>query len=616
MEEVCDVEGWVRERAWETRSNGEWITVRRCPLCQGGQRGDQWTFAINRSSGGSVCHRKNGCDWSGSLRELRARLGESLNLPSPVVTSPVRQQKQEHVQEPTLPTSDLWRIPHERLVADEVLMMGLAKSRGLSRETVERYGVGAIKRGPGDKPLLVFSYRDREGRTRYIKKKGRTEDGGKEIFREPRGTSPVLFGEWLLKGRDRIVVVEGEEDAMLLAQHGVHNVVSLPDGANVSTSNPPVWIETLKAFDDVVIALDDDGPGKIAASNLREILGREHATIVSYPAPMGEEKDATDYWRSGRIDELVRSIDDANQSVLLRAGSLGVRDRILRQYREEMPLGFSTGWKSIDGLLGGIRKSELTIVTAHTGAGKSALAANVALNAARADRPAMIAALEISVEDAVWRLLQQIVGRFPWERRDAPGLAMSEDDLADGFDQLQSMPLHLLNHWGSMDADAFCEAVRISHRKHKLELVILDHLHFMCAGAGDDYLGEIASAIKKLKSLAVELDLSIWVVCHANRSARSKEEPSITDLYGSSALEQIADNVITMARLSNLETTLYGGARVTLAKLRAGRCGRQGFVELGFSRAAERFYDLSDPPTDGGETVDAGEREDDEWGAL
>jgi len=120
---------------------------------------------------------------------------------------------------------------------------------------------------------------------------------------------------------------------------------------------------------------------------------------------------------------------------------------------------------------------------------------------------------------------------------------------------------------------------------------VLDHLHFMTQAAGDKERFALSNAIHELKTATIELNVALLLVAHPSRHARDKESPDGTDLHGSASLEQVTDNLVTVARKRDAENDNYGSAIVAVKKLRRGRSGRLGSFEMSFDRAAESFRD-------------------------
>ena len=236
---------------------------------------------------------------------------------------------------------------------------------------------------------------------------------------------------------------------------------------------------------------------------------------------------------------------------------------------------------------------EVTIVTGHTGSGKSAFTTALLTQVAAAGVPSVGASFELTATDFTWRIMQRIVGKYPHARRDGSGahLAMSPDDREAGIEVLQEMPLYLVDKFGGLPVAEYIDAMRFAQRRYDASFFLLDHLHFMTQGAGDREQYVLKDAIHALKDAARELDVALWVVCHPSRHARDKKTPEATDLHGSASLEQVADNILSVRRIVPENFDDPPMAQIYLLKLRRGRSGKLGNWTMEFNRAAESMQE-------------------------
>lgn len=568
-----EIETFCERHGLESRLEGAWRKLRICPYCKGGSAGrDLYTLALHTETGAGRCHRAS-CGWVGGLAMLRREFGDlpaERAMPAPTL-APALATRPE-----VMPN---WEGPHRMLLRDTAALTALLEQRGITPLSVRRFGVGMISdRGS---VAYTFPFRDQHGELSYLKTKAKMPDGQRTVFREPRRAMSVLYGGDRLEGNDRCVIVEGEEDCILLTQAAVPNVVSLPDGASLTATNRPPWLAAIEGFSEFVLCLDNDAAGKKGQTALAAILGADRCRIVTYP---DARKDACEYGRDVQL--LVAAINQAElpgHPLVSQIGSSDLAAELRAAWKSPTPHGVSTGLKSLDALLGGIRPGEITILTGHTGSGKSALATAIGLNLATAGHAVLLASLELTTTDVMWRVIQQITGKLPWRRTpDEAHLAMTEADLDSALVRLAALPFHILRRFGQLSPVDFGECVKFATRRFGAKLHILDHLHFATAGAGENERHALNDAMFHLKTIARDTNTHLLVVAHPSRSARDKPEPAITDLQGSAALEQTADNVLTVRRMDE-------GARVSLKKLRQGRSGKQGYCDLLFDAYAEQY---------------------------
>ena len=268
-----------------------------------------------------------------------------------------------------------------------------------------------------------------------------------------------------------------------------------------------------------------------------------------------------------------------------------------KQGNRSLVTGVATGFTHIDNLTSGLQKSDLIILAARPSMGKTALALNIARNAAvDANIPVAIFSLEMSKEQLSLRMLcaearidsSRLRGGFfsmeDWHRlTDAAGILSESPIFIDDSPSLSAM-------------DIRAKARRLKLDKN-IGLVIIDYLQLMqgrrTAERRDLEISEISRA---LKALAKELDLPVLALSQLNRmlEQRTDKRPRLSDLRESGALEQDADVVAFIYRdeVYNREddNPSKGVAEIILAKQRNGPTGD---VNLTFLNSYTRFENLA-----------------------
>jgi Toprim domain-containing protein len=168
----------------------------------------------------------------------------------------------------------------------------LRQTRALPEAEVARVFGASTRTGNA----VVFRYQDVEGRLLYDK--FRPLGDRKVFWRMPRGRPSALYGlADLPKGRDRVVIVEGELDLHALRAVGVEAVVSVPDGAGSRLT--PELLQPLADYRQVLIATDADDPGEELARRLRQELGARRCRRIVFRDGDALFKDANDALKAG-----------------------------------------------------------------------------------------------------------------------------------------------------------------------------------------------------------------------------------------------------------------------------------------------------------------------------
>ena len=268
-----------------------------------------------------------------------------------------------------------------------------------------------------------------------------------------------------------------------------------------------------------------------------------------------------------------------------------------RQGNKALVTGVPTGFTEIDEKTAGLQKSDLIILAARPGMGKTALALNISRNAAvESNIPVAIFSLEMSKEQLSMRMLSSEA------RVDSSRMRrgfISQDDwmsITDAASVLSEAPIFIDD---SPDLSAL--EIRAKSRRLKLEknigLVVVDYLQLLKSRASAERRDlEISEMSRSLKALAKEIDVPVLALSQLNRKLeeRGEKRPMLSDLRESGALEQDADVVAFIYRDEEYNkdegNPNRGKAEVIVAKQRNGPTGT---ARLAFLNYITRFENLA-----------------------
>ena len=253
--------------------------------------------------------------------------------------------------------------------------------------------------------------------------------------------------------------------------------------------------------------------------------------------------------------------------------------------------GIKTGYSMIDRMLGGFQKSDLIILAARPGMGKSALALGIADNSTRTGANVAIFSLEMSKEQFTQRLTSMRTGI------DSHRLRMKDlhDDewpiLMEAVNDISRQSL-TINDTAAQSVDAIRREARRLHTRQPLDLIIIDYMQLV-TGKGDNREQEIAYISRSLKAMAKELNVPVLALSQLNRGVESRADkrPMQSDLRESGSIEQDADVILFIYREDyyNEDTERQNVADVIIAKHRHGSTGT---VSLFFRKELTLFRDL------------------------
>lgn len=213
--------------------------------------------------------------------------------------------------------------------------------------------------------------------------------------------------------------------------------------------------------------------------------------------------------------------------------------------------GVPSGYKSIDDTLAGMQKSNLIVLAARPGLGKTAFALNIAQKAS-IDHNVKVGffSLEMSKEELVDRLLVGQGDIDAWRLKTG---RLSDQDftkLSDAMGKLAEASLYIDDSPGQSILEMRTKARRLQ-AEHGLDLLIVDYLQLAVSSRRwDSRVQEVTDISQGLKNLARELKIPVLALSQLSRAIeqRGTKEPQLSDLRESGAIEQDADVVMFLYR--------------------------------------------------------------------
>jgi replicative DNA helicase len=281
-----------------------------------------------------------------------------------------------------------------------------------------------------------------------------------------------------------------------------------------------------------------------------------------------------------RVSESMVRVSDALQSTL---------DQLEALYDSTGDItGVPTGYTDLDHLLLGLQPSNLVVVAARPGAGKTSLALGAAANVAmQARRPVLFFSMEMGTLELTKRLL---AGEAHVDARRLQTGNIPEADwtrLSHAVGRLAEAPLFIDDNPHCTVMEMRAKSRRTKARHGDLGLVVVDYLQLMTpmAKRAENRQVEVAEISRGLKILARELDCPVMALSQLNRQLeyRADKRPMLADLRESGSLEQDADVVVFIYRddIYNPDSDQRGTAEIIVAKHRNGPTGttRLAFVD-------------------------------------
>ncbi|MBQ9252301.1 MAG: AAA family ATPase [Clostridia bacterium] len=565
----------------QTREKGNELVFRYCPYCHGGNHHDRDTFSINLEKGVYKCLRAS-CGRQGHFVEL------CRDFHFPLESAEQASRRYRQLPQPSKP-------PEMRQSSLEYLA-----SRGIGRETAERYGLTARKDQPN---ILCFPFFDLQGRLVSIKYRNMRFRKGVDKCKEwfEKDTQPILFGLQCWNGSfDRAIITEGQLDSLSLSEAGIENAFSVPNGCSGFT-----WVaslsEWLNQFREIIIFGDWEN-GRM--SLLDPLMQRLQVPLRAVrQEDYLQEKDANDILRKFGPEALRRAIEGAEPPRVERVRDLASVQRMDLSALEKV----RTGFREIDRAIGGLIMGQVALISGERGQGKSTFLSQIIANALDQrdpqGNPYGIFVYSGELQDYLFRnwLDFQLAGK--------EHIDIVENEYGEETGVLQEETAGRISEWyrgriwlyddsilpedGQNATDLLLETVEKVIRQYGCRIIALDNLMTALDGAGTQNelnLGQSAF-VGRVKKIAMKYNVCILLVAHPRKSytgIRMARTLDNDDISGSGDITNKVDVVLTCsrdperensARIQILKNRLYG-------RLKAG----ENAVRLNFSPLTRRMF--------------------------
>jgi twinkle protein len=436
---------------------------------------------------------------------------------------------------------------------------------------------------------------------RHVANKIRTKDkkfyweGGREAVK-----AVELYGQHLFPpgSAKQVTVVEGEYDApaawtLLGSRYPVVSVASGGTALRDAKNN----YEYLDSFENIVLCLDNDEAGQKAAKGIADMFAPGKCRIME----MQHFKDPNGYLAEGKTNEFVKEWWAAPGYMPdgLKIGSEMWDEIINRPKHFQVDYPFA----GLNRLSYGCRLSEMVVVTADTGIGKTSILKEIEYalltNKELIEKGYGVGFLHLEEPNYDTALgLMSIHANKPFH---LPDTERTVDELRSAYDAvINNGRVVIWDHFGSNSVEAVLDKIRHMHALG-CKYIVLDHLSIVVSDQSGDERKQLDEIATKAKTLCMNLNIALICVIHQNRQG---------SIRGTAGVEQLANIVIKLYR-NNTDVNEWR-RNVTKVVVEKNRfCGRTGpacwlwyngitgrLEELTNEEAEQ--YEAGDSVTDGG----------------
>lgn len=254
--------------------------------------------------------------------------------------------------------------------------------------------------------------------------------------------------------------------------------------------------------------------------------------------------------------------------------------------------GFSTKLKSLREIIPVWENGRMIVLAARPGMGKTALALDECITAAKQGKPSLYFSLEMSTKQLIKRMLQNDseIKRYMFDVNDLTSSQFGV--IEEGFSKIYDLKIYIDD--ASFTLNAIKNRCKIFKKKHNIGAVFIDYLQLIEADANIPREQQVAKISRSIKLLSKEINVPIFLLAQLNRESEQRKTegfmPKLSDLRESGAIEQDADIVIFPHRACYYDPN-EDRSWIIVAKNRDGTLGR---AEVRTNETVTSFFDPYD----------------------
>lgn len=533
-----------------------------CPKCHHRRKPEhrnERELSVNTETGWYFCHNP-GCEWN----------VKGLNL-NPFTGSPIAARWARPAPMPKAGLTNAGR----RFLND----------RSIDFTVAENLGVW------DDGKAIAFPYL-RDGETIHVKYRSLTE----KKWWSSKDTEPVFYNLDAVQDASDIIIVEGELDVLALATAGIPCAISVPNGAPDAGQDAGKKLACMETTGDlfaaasrVIIATDNDAPGRELAKHLVRRIGPEKCWRVDWPTGT---KDANECLENYGAEVLVRLVENARPEPykgLIYGHTLA--DDIWDSRNDPFERGVSTGIPSLDRYYRP-DVGHSTLWGGTPSSGKSAFLSFVSHNIAHAhDWKYAVFTPETYPHAEFYRELVQI----------HVGKALRKMDEGEYREAIQWVSDHfILESPHEPMIDDILEHARVCVQRHGISGVIIDPYTNVMPPPGAGHLGTnevIGRFMTKINQFKQEYRCHMNVAVHPTKPLKNKDgsiDPiGPYDLGGGSNWFNMSDEIVMIHRTDRNRDD--AAVEIRVWKMRSRYHGKVGATQVQFVPETGRYKDLGPP---------------------
>jgi twinkle protein len=367
---------------------------------------------------------------------------------------------------------------------------------------------------------------------------------------EVKKVAPFGMHLWRSGGK-RIYITEGEIDALSIAEAtgGRYPVISIINGASGARKELAKHLEYLDSYEEIVLAFDNDEPGRKATSEVASLFAPGKVSTVNTAPYKDFNEVLTELGKAGVLKYYYETKKYTPDGIISGA-SLDFEEVI----SIDSTKSYMTPYSGLNEKLRGLRKGELVTFTAGSGMGKTTLVREIAYDLAiNQEMKIGWVALEENTQQSALKFMGIHLDKpvhLTEEREE-----VDKEKLKEAFEAtVHNDNIYFYDHFGSLDSDNLISKLRFLAVAVGVDFIFLDHISIVISGqdVGNERQA-IDNLMTALRSLAEETQVGIVIISHLRRPSGDKgfengTEVTLSHLRGSGGIAQLSDGVVALER--------------------------------------------------------------------
>lgn len=383
---------------------------------------------------------------------------------------------------------------------------------------------------------------------------------------------PILFGIFQCVNYKQLIITEGQIDALSVAECGLINAVSVPNGANGFTWIPHCW-DWVNKFEEIVVFGDCERGEITLLETIKTRFSRSHIKAVRV-ADYKDCKDANELLQKHGKDAVINAIVNAQD---VTSDGIKRAELVERLNYRDIP-AFSTGVKELNNAMeGGLREGDMLIVSGERGDGKSTFVSQMAcfmLN--NADAKIFMYSGELVDSQVMEWLHSQLAGS---KQYDAEILNKMREWYAG------RLFIYDNEYVTDDDNDVYNRCVT-AIQKYGCNIIILDNLMTAMGGSDADIYRAQSKFARECARLAKEFKVIVILIAHPNKNGMQGNNNAIS---GSADITNNATYILWYQRSDKIPDS---SRNLILSKNRTnGELIKEGKLILNYDKDSRRIYD-------------------------